>query len=111
LVNNNALWTILSEVSTGRRRHRLSPSKAPAPAIAEPFLGVVRPVCIFLMSALWLGAKGTVTPETIKLFVIGLPFLLAGTWLGLRFFGRIDEAMFRKIVLALLFISGAVLII
>jgi uncharacterized membrane protein YfcA len=43
--------------------------------------------------------------------VIGLPFLLAGTWLGLRFFGRIDEAMFRKIVLALLFISGAVLII
>jgi uncharacterized membrane protein YfcA len=43
--------------------------------------------------------------------VIGLPFLLAGTWLGLRLFGRIDEAMFRKIVLALLFISGAVLII
>jgi uncharacterized membrane protein YfcA len=42
--------------------------------------------------------------------VIGLPFLLAGTWLGLRLFGRIDEAMFRKIVLALLFISGAVLI-
>ncbi len=32
-------------------------------------------VCIFPMSALWLGAKGTVTPETIKLFVIGLPFL------------------------------------
>jgi len=48
-------------------------------------------VCIFLMSALWLGAKGTVTPETIKLFVIGLPFLLAGTWLGLRLFGRIDS--------------------
>jgi uncharacterized membrane protein YfcA len=43
--------------------------------------------------------------------VIGLPFLLAGTWLGLRLFGRIDEAMFRKIVLALLFISGAVLIL
>jgi hypothetical protein len=79
--------------------------------LPSPFLGVVRPVCIFLMSALWLGAKGTVTPETIKLFVIGLPFLLAGTWLGLRLFGRIDEAMFRKIVLALLFISGAVLII
>jgi len=35
---------------------------------------------------------------------------LAGTWLGLKLFGRIDEATFRKLVLALLFISGAVLI-
>ena len=67
-------------------------------------------VSIFLMSALWLGAKGTITPETIKLFAIGLPFLIAGTWLGLKLFGRIDEATFRKLVLALLFISGAVLI-
>ena len=62
------------------------------------------------MSALWLGAKGTVTADTIKFFVMGLPFLLAGTWLGLRLFGRIDEAMFRKAVLALLFVSGAALI-
>ena len=65
---------------------------------------------IFLMSALWLGAKGTITPETIKLFAIGLPFLIAGTWLGLQLLGQIDEATFRKLVLALLFISGAVLI-
>jgi uncharacterized membrane protein YfcA len=63
-------------------------------------------VAIFLMSALWLGAKGTVAADTIKFFVIGLPFLFAGTWLGLKLFGRIDETMFRKIVLALLFVSG-----
>jgi uncharacterized membrane protein YfcA len=67
-------------------------------------------VSIFLMSALWLGAKGTVTSETIKLFAIGLPFLFAGTWLGLRLFGRLNEAAFRKVVLALLFASGAILI-
>ncbi len=67
-------------------------------------------VAIFAMSALWLGAKGTVTADTIKFFVMGLPFLLAGTWLGLRLFGRIDEAMFRKAALALLFVSGAALI-
>jgi len=67
-------------------------------------------VAIFLMSAAWLGAKGTVTAETIKFFVLGLPFVFAGTWLGLKLFGRIDEAMFRKIVLALLFVSGAALI-
>jgi uncharacterized protein len=68
-------------------------------------------VAIFLMSALWLGAKGTITAETAKLFVLGLPFLAAGTWLGLKLFGRIDEATFRKIVLALLFVSGVMLIV
>src|SRR5882757_10398875 len=67
-------------------------------------------VAIFLMSGLWLGARGTVTADTMKFFVMGLPCVFAGTWLGLRLFGRIDEAMFRKIVLALLFISGAALI-
>jgi uncharacterized membrane protein YfcA len=66
-------------------------------------------VAVFLMSALWLGAKGTVTTETIKFFVMGLPFLFAGTWLGLKLFGKIDESMFRKVVLALLFVSGAAL--
>jgi uncharacterized protein len=67
-------------------------------------------VSIFLMSALWLGAKGAVTSEAIKLFVIGLPVLIAGTWLGLKLFGRLNEAAFRKIVLGLLFVSGAVLL-
>jgi len=65
----------------------------------------------FLMSALWIGAKGAITPETIKLFLIGLPALLAGTWLGLRLFGRLNEAAFRKVVLVLLLASGAVLIV
>jgi uncharacterized membrane protein YfcA len=68
-------------------------------------------VAIFVMSGLWLGAKGTVTADTIKFFVLGLPFVFAGTWLGLKLFGTIDEAMFRKIVLALLFVSGAALLL
>ena len=66
---------------------------------------------IFVMSALWIGARGAITPEVIKLFLIGLPALYAGTWLGLKLFGRLDEATFRKIVLALLLVSGAVLIL
>ena len=68
-------------------------------------------VVVFLLSALWLGAKGTITAETVKLFVMGLPCVIVGTWLGLKLFGRVDEAMFRKIVLALLLISGATLVI
>jgi uncharacterized membrane protein YfcA len=67
-------------------------------------------VAIFVMSALWLGGKGAVTAETVKLFVIGLPFLIGGSWLGLKLFGRLNEASFRKIVLVLLFASGAVLV-
>jgi uncharacterized membrane protein YfcA len=61
-------------------------------------------VAIFLMSALWIGAKGTVTAETVKLFLIGLPALLAGTWLGFRLFGRLNEAAFRKLVLVLVLV-------
>ncbi|TMJ59166.1 MAG: sulfite exporter TauE/SafE family protein [Alphaproteobacteria bacterium] len=68
-------------------------------------------VAIFLMSALWIGARGAITADTIKLFLIGLPALLAGTWLGLQLFGRLNEAAFRRVVLALLLASGAVLMI
>jgi len=66
-------------------------------------------VIVFLMTALWLGAKGTWTADTSKFFVMGLPCLLAGTWLGLKTFGQIDEAAFRKVVIALLFVSGVTL--
>jgi uncharacterized membrane protein YfcA len=39
-----------------------------------------------------------------------LPALLAGTWLGVKLYGRLDGAAFRKIVLVLL-LSGAALIV
>ena len=67
-------------------------------------------VAIFAFSAVWLGAKGAVAADTVGLFLIGLPVLLAGTWAGLKLYGRLDESGFRKLVLILLLISGAVLI-
>jgi uncharacterized protein len=74
---------------------------------------VFQPVAVatFLMSALWIGAKGAITVDTIKLFVIGLPALFAGTWLGLKLYGHLNEAAFRKVVLVLLLVSGVVLIV
>jgi uncharacterized membrane protein YfcA len=63
------------------------------------------------MSAVWLGAGGEIDGTTIRLFVLGLPVLLAGTWLGLRLYGRLDEAGFRKIVLLLLTASGLALVL
>ena len=67
-------------------------------------------VVVFATAAFWLGVNGSLTLDTAKLFALGLPFLFAGTWLGLKLFGRIDETAFRKIVLALLFVSGVALL-
>ena len=68
-------------------------------------------VAVFVMSALWLGLRGAASTDTVWLFVIGLPVLLAGTWLRLRLYGRMDEARFRQVVLALLLVSGLGLIL
>jgi uncharacterized membrane protein YfcA len=43
-------------------------------------------VAIFAMSAAWLGIKGAVSADTIRLFLLGLPVLLAGTWLGVKLY-------------------------
>jgi uncharacterized protein len=42
--------------------------------------------------------------------VIGLPALLLGTWVGLKLFGRLNEAGFRKVVLLLSLASGVKLL-
>ena len=68
-------------------------------------------VATFAMSAAWLGGQGSIPHEVPHLFVVALPVLLAGTWLGLKLYGRLDEVQFRKLVLILLLASGAVLLV
>ena len=68
-------------------------------------------VAIFAMSGLWLGIGGAIPSDTLWFFVLGLPVLLAGTWLGLKLYGHLDEAGFRKVVLVLLFVSGIALVV
>jgi uncharacterized membrane protein YfcA len=65
----------------------------------------------FAMIALWLGGTGKIGPDTIWLFLMGLPALALGTWAGLKSFGHLNEAGFRKVVLGLLLLSGLALII
>jgi uncharacterized membrane protein YfcA len=73
---------------------------------------IFQPVAVatFAISAVWLGVKGAVSDDTIRMFLFGLPALFAGTWLGMKLYGRLDEATFRKVVLILVLVSGAVLI-
>ena len=74
---------------------------------------VFQPVIITTsaMTVVWLGASGAITADTVKLFLLGLPMLLAGTWVGMRLYGRLDEASFRKVVLVLLLLSGIFLVV
>jgi uncharacterized protein len=67
-------------------------------------------VATFLITLLCLGGLGTVTQETAWLFLLGLPALGGGTWLGWTLYGRLDEASFRRVVLLLLLLSGSALV-
>lgn len=68
-------------------------------------------VAVFVMAGGWLGGAGMVAGETIRLFLIGLPALAIGTWAGLKLFGKLDEAKFRRVVLMLLLLSGVSLVV
>jgi uncharacterized protein len=68
-------------------------------------------VASYAMIALWLGAGGAITAETITLFLLGLPALLAGTWLGLKLYARLDQDNFRRIVLLMLLLAGLLLVV
>jgi hypothetical protein len=68
-------------------------------------------VATFVMIALWLGGTGRISTDAAWLFLFGLPALALGTWAGLKSFGHLNEAGFRKVVLGLLLLSGLALII
>jgi hypothetical protein len=65
----------------------------------------------FAMSAVVFAATGTYTVEMMKLYVMALPVLLGGLWCGLRLYGRLDDAGFRKVVLVLLLAAGVSLMV
>jgi len=68
-------------------------------------------VAVFLVTTLWLGGTGMLGYDTLALFLIGLPALAIGTWVGLQLFGKLDDQAFRRVVLVLLLISGASLLV
>ncbi len=58
------------------------------------------------VTAVSLSVTGAVTADIAKLYVLGLPALLAGLWVGFKLYGKLDDAAFRKLVLGLLLVSG-----
>jgi uncharacterized membrane protein YfcA len=67
-------------------------------------------VAVFFTMLGWFGATGMITADTVRLFLIGLPAVLLGTWLGFKLYGKLDDAAFRIIVLILLLVSGLTLL-
>src|ERR1700709_912268 len=65
-------------------------------AVFQPVLFVA-----FVVISISMAFTGAIRPETLKLFGLGLPFLLAGLWGGFKLYGTIDDETFRKAVLVL----------
>ncbi|ARP99322.1 TSUP family transporter [Pseudorhodoplanes sinuspersici] len=72
---------------------------------------VFQPVMLaaIIMTVISLAASGSMTAETVKLYLLGLPALLAGLWIGFRLYGKFDDAAFRKVVLLFLLLAGLAL--
>jgi uncharacterized membrane protein YfcA len=66
---------------------------------------------VIAMSAASLLAAGAANVETGKLYLLGLPMLVVGTWCGWQLYGKLDDKAFRKVILVLLLVSGLSLIV
>ena len=77
-----------------------------APHMAHARIIFKKAAATIVAAALWLYVL-----DVWWLFVVALPVLLAGTWLGLKLYGRLDEVQFRTVVLVLLLASGVVLLL
>lgn len=67
-------------------------------------------VILFVITILWFGGAGIIPAGTGNLFLLGLPLVLIGTQIGFKLYGHLDEVAFRRLVLALLMVSGVTLV-
>jgi uncharacterized membrane protein YfcA len=58
-----------------------------------------------------IGAAGLMQPEALRFAALGAPTALFGWELGNRVFHRLDAARFRRLVMLLLVVSGAVTLV
>jgi uncharacterized membrane protein YfcA len=69
--------------------------------VVQPYIATMQ----FGAMALLLGT-GHVSKRVLVDFTVTLPALVAGTALGIYLFGKVDEMMFRRLVLIALLVSG-----
>jgi uncharacterized membrane protein YfcA len=69
---------------------------------------IFQPVMLtaILANVVSLGVAGAITADILRLYLIGLPAMVAGLWVGFKLYGKLDDATFRKVILVLLLIAG-----
>jgi uncharacterized protein len=69
---------------------------------------VFQPVMLaaIIANVISLGVAGAITADILRLYLTGLPAMIAGLWVGFKLYGKLDDAAFRKVILVLLLIAG-----
>jgi uncharacterized membrane protein YfcA/uncharacterized protein YjiS (DUF1127 family) len=75
--------------------------------------GTIQPFILLMQGAtiLYFSHAGLFGHTTMVSFAWCAPAVVLGTWLGIRLYRRIDDAMFRRILLCLLVVSGLALVL
>jgi len=74
---------------------------------------VFQPVLLaaIVANVISLAVARVITADILRLYLIGLPAMLAGLWVGFKLYGKLDDAAFRKLILVLLLVGGLGLIL
>jgi uncharacterized protein len=74
---------------------------------------VFQPVMLaaIVANVISLGLAGAITVDIMRLYLLGLPAMLLGLWVGFRLYGKLDDTAFRKVILVLLLVAGLGLIL
>lgn len=78
--------------------------KDAARSFYQPFIVMAHIVTIVLLGTVALDRKGLI------LFVLALPALALGAWIGWNLYGRLNEVRFRQMFAVLLIVSGIILV-
>ena len=80
--------------------------KSETRAVLQPFN-----VVILGLTATLFAVKGVYTMESLTLIVIALPLTMASAQIGIVVFKRLTDDQFRRLIIAMMFISGLVLLL
>ena len=91
------IWLQLTDHNATADAHR---------AIYQPFNLV-----ILTLAGIGMAVAGQITADVLLIAALCLPATLLGSWIGARLYKRISANRFRHLVLALLLLSGTILIV
>lgn len=72
----------------------------------QPYMFLINLICV-----VWFAATGLVTMETMERLLWCVPVIVAGMWLGIHIYHKLDERLFRRAIQALVLVSGVMLLI